>query len=74
MPSNSVTIGWDAPPMKEQHPSLSDHDAAHFDEDGRAITRLVIRGLITPSQRLSAHKKLTRAVERALKAQAGGGK
>lgn len=68
---NYAEFGWGAPPFKEQFPSLSDHDAAHFDKDNGAMIRLSIRGYLTDSQKTAAMRKITKAVERALRAKAG---
>ena len=56
---DGVEFGWGAPPMKDQHPILPDDVAAHFDADNLAVIRLSMRGIITPSQRDAALKKLT---------------
>lgn len=64
-------LGWDAPSFKEQFPELSDYDAAHFDLDNDALTRMRIRGYMTDSARNSAIKKIGKALERSL---AKGGK
>ena len=62
MPNNSVEMGWGALPMKEQHPVLPDEAAAHFDEDNKAISRLLLRGLITQQQAASARAKYVKKV------------
>lgn len=64
---NEVIFGWGAPPIKEQHPVLSDDIADHFDMDNAAISRLSVRGLLTMSQRDAAFKKLTARVEREIR-------
>jgi hypothetical protein len=66
-PQNSVEMGWAASPMKEQHPVLSDIDCKMFDEDNNAISRLRMRGLITPSMADNARKKYVKKVEEAIK-------
>jgi len=67
MPSNEVQMGWGALPMKEQHPILSDHAAAHFDEDNAAISRLLLRGLLTHSQASAARLKYVKKVGSAIR-------
>lgn len=67
MSENHVIFGWDAPPMKDQHPVLPEPISEQFDRDNEAVIRLSIRGLITPSQRDSSFKKLTRNIESAIK-------
>lgn len=67
MTRNYVEMGWGAPPMKEQHPILDTDTAAHFDEDNKSISRMLIRGLITRSQADAARKKYVKKVEQALK-------
>lgn len=64
---NYVEMGWGAPAMKAQHPVLDEETAAHFDEDNKSISRMVIRGLITPSQADLARKKYVKNVEAAIK-------
>jgi hypothetical protein len=77
MPNNFVEMGWGAAPMKEQHPVLSDADADHFDKDNQAISRLLLRGLITRQQAHTARvryaKKVGEAVIAALEAGAHRG-
>ncbi len=67
MPNNYVEFGWGADPIGVQHPCIPQAEASHFDEDNRAITRLSVRGLITPSQRDAAFKKLTKHIETSIK-------
>lgn len=62
MPSNGVEFGWGAPPMKEQHPALPAFEADQFDKDNAAVIRLSVRGLITPSQRDAALKRLAKNI------------
>jgi len=66
--NNHVEMGWGAPPMKEQHPVLSDCDCIHFDRDNQDLSRLVVRGLITRSAAAAARKKYVRHVEKAIRA------
>lgn len=61
-PKNGVEFGWGAPPMKEQHPVIPADDAAQFDKDNEAIIRLSVRGIITPSQRDYAIKRVTKRI------------
>lgn len=68
MPNNHVEFGWAAAPMKEQHPTLDDETAAHFDKDNQALTRLIIRGYITDSQRQSIIKKVTHKIAAEIRA------
>lgn len=68
MPNNGVEFGWDAPPMKEQHPVLNAYVAEHFDKDNVAVIRLHVRGLITDSQRDAAFRKLTKKIGSAIRA------
>lgn len=63
---SSFELGWDAPSFKEQFPELSDYDAAHFDLDNDAITRLRIRGYLTDSARDAAIKKIGKAIKKSL--------
>jgi hypothetical protein len=65
--NNNVEMGWGAPPMKEQHPILSDDDCAHFDRDNQDLSRLVVRCLITPSAAAAARVKYVRFVEQAIR-------
>jgi hypothetical protein len=67
MPNNHVEFGWGADPISVQHPCIPQADASHFDEDSRSISRLFLRGLITPSQRDAAIKKLTKRIEASIK-------
>ena len=67
MPENSVILGFAAPPLKEQHPALSQADADHFDADNVAISRLKIRGMIAPSVADKARAKLVKQIETALR-------
>lgn len=63
---NHAEFGWGAPSFKEQFPALPDIEAEHFDRDNEAMIRLSIRGYITPSQRDSAMKKITKKIEQAI--------
>ncbi len=67
MTKNSVDMGWGAAPMKEQHPVLHDDVAAQFDADNDAVSRLLLRGLITQSQAQSARDKYVKKVAAAVK-------
>jgi len=67
-PRNIVGFGWGAPPMKEQHQALSNHDAAHFDLDNAALTRLSARGYLTWLQRERAAQKINNAIARSIRA------
>lgn len=67
MSKNTFDFGWGAPPMKEQFPEMSDHDAEHFDKDNQALTRLRIRGYLTDSARDAALKKIGKAIAKSLK-------
>lgn len=60
--NNSVEFGWGAPPMREQHPVLSDEVAAHFDKDNEALIRLSLRGYLTNSAKHAAMKKITKRI------------
>jgi len=64
---NYVEMGWGALPMREQHPSLPEDVAAKFDDDNQAISRLLLRGLITQAQATSARQKYVKKVEAALR-------
>jgi hypothetical protein len=66
--NNSVEMGWGAPPMKEQHPVLSDLDCTHFDRDNQDLSRLLVRGLVTRSAAASAREKYVRSVGVAIRA------
>lgn len=66
--NNSVEMGWGAAPMKDQHPVLSAETAEQFDRDNEAISRLVVRGLLTQSQASAARKKYVAKVGNAIKA------
>jgi hypothetical protein len=68
MPKNSVEMGWGAPPMKEQHPVLSDHICEQFDADNEAICRLSLRGILTQSQASAGREKYVKQVEKAIRA------
>ncbi|NBU79779.1 MAG: hypothetical protein EBS50_12035 [Sphingomonadaceae bacterium] len=68
MPNNAVEMGWGAPPIKEQHPVLPDDEAAHFDADNQAISRLLLRGLITHSQAGAARERYVKKVGAAIRA------
>lgn len=67
MPSNTVEMGWGAPPMKEQHPVLPDEVCEQFDKDNDAICRLSLRGMLTQSQADAARKKYVAKVADAIK-------
>lgn len=71
MSNSYVEFGWSAPKMKEQFPELSDYLADQFDQDNEALFRLSVRGYLTDSSKRAAMKKITRGIERALRA---GGK
>lgn len=60
--NNGVEFGWGAPPMKEQHPILSDFAAEQFDKDNMALIRLSLRGYLTDAQKHQAMKKITKAI------------
>lgn len=66
-PQNSVSFGWGAPPMKEQHPVLPNEVAAHFDEDNKALMRLALRGYITDAQKRAAMGRMIRAVAKEIR-------
>lgn len=66
MPKNRVDMGWGADPMKVQHPIISDDDCKHFDADNKAITRLKIRGIITPSDADRARVRYVKKVQSAI--------
>ena len=66
MSAFEIVMGWSAPPMKEQFPTLSDDGAEQFDANSAAISRLSIHGLITRVERDRAAKRLTKAVRDAL--------
>ena len=68
MERNYVEMGWGAMPIKEQHPCLPDEVAANFDADNLAISRLLLRGLITQSQANAARQKYVKKVETAIRA------
>lgn len=68
MSRNSVEMGWGAAPIKQQHPVLHDDVAANFDEDNAAISRLLLRGLITQSQASAARNKYVSKVANAIRA------
>ena len=68
MTNNSVEMGWGAAPMKTQHPILSDDEAAHFDKDNEAISRLVLRRILTQSQTAKAREAYVRQVGQAIRA------
>jgi hypothetical protein len=61
-----IEFGWGAPSFAQQLPDLPPKDAEAFDADNAAIIRLSVRGALTESQRDSAIRKVTRAVERVL--------
>jgi hypothetical protein len=67
MASNSVEMGWGAPPMKEQHPILPDVVCQQLDKDNDAICRLSLRGMLTQSQADAARKKYVAKVAAAIK-------
>ena len=67
MTRNSVEMGWGSRPMKEQHPILPDDNADHFDQDNEAISRLLLRGLLTQSQAAAARKKYVSKVSDAIR-------
>jgi hypothetical protein len=66
--NNSVDMGWGAAPIKQQHPALPDDIAAMFDEDNAAISRLLLRGLITQTAASSARTKYVNKVGNAIRA------
>ena len=68
MHNNSVQMGWGALPMKEQHPILHDDVSLNFDQDNEAISRLLLRGIITQSQAQSARGKYVKKVASAIRA------
>ena len=68
MANNSVEFGWGAPPMSEQHPVLGAETAENFDKDNMAITRLSLRDLITDAQKRDAFQRLTKKIEKAIRA------
>jgi hypothetical protein len=61
-------MGWGALSMKDQHPVLADETASQFDWDNEAISRLLIRGLLTQSQARAARAKYVTKVGKAIKA------
>lgn len=67
MNKNSVIMGWDAPPIKEQHPVLSEAEAARFDDDNTAITRLSVRGIISQTEAANARKRYVKRLETAIR-------
>jgi len=67
MPKNEMIFGWGAPPMKEQHPCLSDELCIHFDKDNDAIIRLSTRGVLPRSQADGCRKRLVRQIEKQIR-------
>ena len=65
--NNHVEMGWGAPPMKEQHPVLSDDYCEAFDRDNQDLSRLVVRGLVTRSAAAAARVKYVKNVEAAIR-------
>lgn len=65
--NNSVEMGWGAAPIKDQHPVLHQDVAVQFDADNEAISRLLLRGIITQSQAQSARKRYVVKVEAAIR-------
>lgn len=64
---NSVEMGWGARPIKEQHPDLSDDLCQHFDRDNQDLSRLVLRGIITPSQAAISRQRYVKKVGEAIR-------
>lgn len=69
MTTISLHFGALAPTLKEQLKEhvIDDTDLKHFQRDADAITRLAVRGLITDSTKMRAHKVLMRNIVRAIK-------
>ena len=57
-----IVLGALCPKLSEQIPGLSEH----YDRDADAITRLVIRGILTDSEATKARKRLLKRIERDL--------
>ena len=55
--SQTLEQGWAARPFKEQFPFLPDRKAERLDRLNRAITDMVMAGLITNSQHNSIRRK-----------------
>ena len=55
--SQTLEQGWAARPFKEQFPFLPDGKAERLDRLNRAITDMVMAGLITNSQHNSIRRK-----------------
>jgi len=55
-----IVLGAMCPKLSEQIPYLSEH----YDRDADAITRLVIRGLLTDGEATKAHKRLLKHIQR----------
>lgn len=58
MPQLTLSFGAMAPKPSQQIHGLS----PHFDKDADAITRLLIRGIITPSEADKARKRLVKEI------------
>ena len=60
----TVTLGFMAPPMKEQFPELNDNDAYHFDQDNLTLSRLKLRGVVSSSEAEKARNRLVKEISR----------
>lgn len=60
----AVTLGFMAPPMKEQFPDLNDNDAYHFDQDNLTLSRLKLRGVVSPAEAEKARGRLVKEIGR----------
>mgnify|MGYP003617470387 CR=1 FL=1 len=67
--SETFEQGWAARPFSEQFPELSVQAAARLDNVNKAITELLISGMITDSQTMAIRqKKFPKMVLREVKA------
>ena len=62
MSTLGLSFGAMAPKPSQQVPGID----PHFDKDADAITRLLVRGIITPSEAHKARKRLIKSIAREL--------
>lgn len=63
----NVELGWAAPKISEQFPSLDEKDAYHLQRDHEDLSRLKVRGLITRSEHKNALNRFCKKLYSTLK-------
>ena len=61
-----VIMGKDAPSIGEQFPELNSKTAAHLTKDVEAVSRLILRGVLTDSTAEKARAKLAKNISEAV--------